>query len=318
MALRRKIKLVRLLLRDAFREFRQNDPLRFGSSTAFFTTFALPPILILLINFLGILYNADIIGTKLIEKLQTIFGNAGAQQLQTILRNIQNINTSWHIAVLGMLFLMFVATTLFIVVQNSLNQLWGIRAKTNTSLLRRIVKTRAISLGIIVATAILFLISLVADSVLAYLGSGLHEALPGPRGALVRLGNALASLAIVTIWFAITFKFLPNVRLKWRPVWVGAAFTAGLFTLGKFILGRLLLTSNLGPIYGSSASILLIMLFVFYASLILFYGAAFTKVYANYLAFRHRPQWYALRHRLQKKEKVPLPQITGSPPAPAV
>ena len=314
----RKIKVSKLLLKDAFREFRRNDPLRFGSSTAFFTTFALPPILILLINFLGILYNADIISNKLIEKLQTIFGSRGARQLQIILRNIQDINTSWYVAVLGMLFLMFVATTLFIVVQNSLNQLWGLRARTTTNLLRRIVKTRAISLGIIMATAVLFLFSLVADSVLVYLGSSLRDLLPGPRVALIRLGNALASLVIVTIWFAITFKFLPDIRIKWRPVWVGAVFTALLFTIGKFILGRLLFTSNLGPIYGSSASILLIMLFVFYASMILFYGAAFTKVYANYLAFRHRPQWYAIRYRLQKKEKEQRAIAMLPPPEKAI
>lgn len=307
MSLHRKIRVIKLLLKDAFREFRKNDPLRFGSSTAFFTTFALPPILILLINFLGILYNADLIGTKLIEKLETIFGNKGALQLQTILKNIQDINTSWYVAMLGLLFLIFVATTLFIVVQSSLNQLWGIRTKKITNNFRHMLQTRTISLGIIIATAILFMISLVADSMLAYIGDSLRDLLPGPRVALIRLGNALASLVIVTIWFAITFKFLPDIRIKWRPVWVGAIFTAILFTIGKFILGRLLIISNLGPIYGSSASILLIMLFVFYASMILFYGAAFTKVYANYAAFRYRPHWYAIRYRIKQKRRPLMP-----------
>ncbi len=306
MAAPRKIKIIKFLLKDAYREFQNNDPLRFGSSTAFFTTFALPPILILLINFLGILYNADIIGTKLIEKLENTFGEKGALQLQIILVNIQDINTSWYVSVLGLLFLMFVATTLFMVVQNSLNQLWHVRLKRQNSF-RHMLKTRTISLGIIVATAILFMISLVSDSVLAYMGSGLRELMTGPRVTLIRLGNALASLLIVTVWFAITFKYLPDIRIKWRPVWVGAVFTAILFTIGKFILGRLLINSNLGPIYGSSASILLIMLFVFYASMILFYGAAFTKVYANYAAFRYRPKWYAIRYRMKQKKKPVAP-----------
>ena len=119
----------------------------------------------------------------------------------------------------------------------------------------------------------------------------------------------MVSSVIVTAWFAITFKYLPDARIHWRPIWVGAAVTAILFTVGKFILNHLLINSNLGPIYGPSASVLLIMLFVFYSSMILFYGAAFTRTYANYAHFKIRPKAYAVKYKLRIKEKKPRREL---------
>jgi membrane protein len=288
-------------MQDAFQEFKRNDPLRFGASTAFFTTFALPPILVILTNVFGMLYNAEFISQKLMLKLQDLFGNRGATQLYEVLQNIQRIPTHWSYALLGMLFLIFVSTTLFIVVQKSLNELWHIRPKSKGLKLKILVKNRAISLAIILVSGMLFMISLLADSAVAYIGSGLENYLPTATAWLIRIANVLVSLAFVTIWFAITFKYLPDAHLRWRPIWVGAGVTAVLFTIGKFILNHLLINSNLGPIYGPSASILLIMLFVFYSSMILFYGASFTRTYATYASFHIRPKSFArlyeLRHR---------------------
>lgn len=282
----RRLRIFRFLMQDAFREFRRKDPLRFGASTAFFTTFALPPILVILTNVFGMLYDAAFISQQLISKLQSLFGNRGATQLYLILHNIQQVPTHWSYALLGMLFLIFVSTTLFIVVQRSLNELWQIQPPAQEKGLSAMLKERGISLAIILVSGLLFIISLLADSAVAYLGSSLETYLPTATAWLIRIANLLVSLGFVTIWFAITFRYLPHVRIPWRPIWVGAVVTAFLFTLGKFILNHLLINSNLGPIYGPSASILLIMLFVFYSSMILFYGASFTRIYAHYTALR--------------------------------
>jgi membrane protein len=300
----RKLRVLKFLMKDAYKEFKQNDPLRFGSSTAFFTTFALPPILVILTNLFGMLYNAEFISQQLIYKLQTLFGNRGATQLYLVLRNIQQIPTHWSYALLGMLFLIFVSTTLFIVVQKSLNELWHIQPKTKGWKLKNFLKNRAISLAIILVSGILFIISLLADSAVAYMGSSLEIYLPTATAWLIRIANQLASLGFVTVWFAITFKYLPDARIRWRPVWVGATVTATLFTIGKFILNNLLINSNLGPIYGPSASILLIMLFVFYSSMILFYGASFTRTYARYAAFHIRPKSFARLYQLRHEKKM--------------
>ncbi|WP_182413672.1 YihY/virulence factor BrkB family protein [Adhaeribacter radiodurans] len=312
MRLFRKIKVIQFLLKDAFREYRKNDPLRLGASTAFFTTFALPPILVLLINFLGLLYSADIISAQLISKVQSLLGyRTGSGQLSKILDNIQHIPPNGYYAALGMLFLIFVATTLFIVVKSSLNQLWDVRP-CPTGTWRRIFKTRLIALGLIIFTGILFIITLLAESAINYLGDTLFYVLPSRGLIIIRLGNALVSYLIVTAWFAITFKYLPDIRIAWRPVWVGAFFTGLLFTVGKLILGRLLLHSNLGPIYGPSASILILMLFVFYSAMLMFYGASFTKSYAHYAAFKVRPKAFVRRFR-SKTHKAPIAKLTAEP-----
>lgn len=305
MLLRQKIKVFQFLLKDAFREYRKNDPLRLGASTAFFTTFALPPILVLLINFLGLLYSTEIISARLIDQVQGLLGyRSNSGQLSKILENIQQIPPNGYYAALGMLFLIFVATTLFIVVKSSLNQLWNVRPR-RSSTFGSIFKTRMIALGLIIFTGVLFVFTLMAESAFSYLGTTLFEVLPSRGLEFIRVGNALVSYAIVTAWFAITFKYLPDIRIAWRPVWVGAFFTGLLFTVGKLILGRLLLHSNLGPIYGPSASVLILMLFVFYSAMLMFYGASFTKSYAHYAAFKIRPKAFVLRYR-PKGQKLPL------------
>jgi len=298
----RRLRVFAFLMKDAFKEFRKNDPLRFGSSTAFFTTFALPPILVILTNLLGFLYNADFISYQLIAKLQDMFGQRGATQLYAVLQNIQNIPTHWSYGLLGMLFLIFVSTTLFIVVQKSLNELWHIRPRKRKGI-KKLVRNRAKSLAIILATGFLFLISLLSDSALSYIGNNLNQFMPTTTAFVVRSANLLVSFFFVTAWFAITFKYLPDVHIPWRPIWIGAGVTGLLFSFGKFILNHLLINSRLGPIYGPSASVLLVMLFVFYSSMILFYGAAFTKTYANYAAIKMRPKPYAVKIKVRTKAR---------------
>jgi len=159
-------------------------------------------------------------------------------------------------------------------------------------------------LAIILATAFLFIISLLTDSVVAYIGTSLYDYMPTTTVFLVRGANILISFFFVTVWFAITFKYLPDAHLHWRPIWIGAALTGLLFMMGKFILNHVLINSRLGPIYGPSASILLIMLFVFYSSMILFYGASFTKTYADYAAFKIKPKPYAEKYKKRLKDKL--------------
>lgn len=299
---RRRLRILFFLLKDAFYEFRKSDPLRFGASTAFFTTFALPPILVILTNLFGFLYNEEFISEQLIQKLQALFGARGATQLYTVLQNMQQVPTNWGIAIVGMLFLIFVATTLFMVVQKSLNELWHIQPKAKSKILK-LFRGRAISLAIIIATGFLFIISLLSDAALTYIGNNLNYYLPNSTAYLIRVANIVIAYLFVMAWFALTFRYLPDARIPWRPVWVGAAVTALLFTIGKFVLHHLLINSRLGPIYGPSASILLIMLFVFYSSIILFYGASFTKTYANYASFKIIPKSHAKKNEIPMKDK---------------
>lgn len=300
------------ILRQAFAEFRLNDPLKFGAATAFFSTFALPPIMVILISMLGLLFDAENISTELIQKLTLLFGKAGASLIQSVLENIQTLRQNFPYTVLGSLFLLFVSTTLFIVVQNSLNQLWSVRPQPSKKFHRKL-KSRLTALILIFLTGLLFLITLFTDSLLAYLGANLSLLLPSQEARLLRLVNVILAIAIVTVWFALLLKFLPDIQIPWKPVWVGAVFTSLLFNAGKYLLHLLLINGKLGTIYEASASIVLVLLFIFYAAMMFFFGAAFTKAYAVHSGVQVLPKPYAVGYTItiQEREDKPLAKKTA-------
>lgn len=277
-----QFKNVLLQLNAAFRLLGRNDPMRLAGATAFFTTFALPPILIILISLLSLMFNRRSISRQLFSQLASIVGRDSVHQLVTTLRGFRGLASNWPLAILLFVFLLFVATTLFKVIQSSLNQVWMIR-KSGKKRLRSALYTRLKSFLAIVLTGILFLASLLADSLQAFLGKHVEELLPRV-GIFFSGGLAIAlSISIVWIWFAVLYRYLPDGKPSWRVALTGGLLTALLFTLGKTILGLALPGSNIGAIYGTSASIVLLLLFVFYSSLIFYFGAAFTKVWSVYV-----------------------------------
>jgi membrane protein len=261
--------------RLAFQELLQHDPLLLGSSVAFFTVFSLPPILILLINGLGVLFKGANIGEKLFVYLRNTFGQHSSDQ---IIRTIENINELRHGAIatiLGAIILAFIGTTAFSIIHKALNQIWQVREKPRNNLLY-FFRERVLALLIIFLSGLLFLLSLLSDIVITLIKQYTDSEFP----SLLIILNQIFSVGIVTLWFAIIFKLLPNVRLPWKVVWLGAVVTGLLFSVGKFILGEILINKNIATIYGAAGSIVLLLLFMFYAALILFFGAAFMKVYA--------------------------------------
>jgi membrane protein len=257
----------------------KNDPMRLAGATAFFTTFALPPILIILIQLLSLLFNRRTISRQLFTQLASIVGRDSVHQLISTLRGFRGLASNWPLAVIGFIFMLFVATTLFKVIQSSLNQLWMIR-RTGKRKFTMALTTRVKSLLVIVLTGILFLASLLADSLQAFFGKHIEELLPGTDVIFSGSVSVLISISIVWIWFSVLYKFLPDGKPSWRIALTGGLLTSVLFTLGKLILKWALPGSNIGEIYGTSAALVLLLLFVFYSSLIFYYGAAFTKVWS--------------------------------------
>jgi membrane protein len=287
-----------LLLRQAARELAANDPLRLGASTAFFTTFALPPILIILIQLLGSLYSKSAVRGLLLTKLSALLGTAAAGLVQQILQNVTNIERSRLVTWLGFGFLLFIATTLFVVIQNSLNQLWQIRPRRATGRLTKIIKERARSLGLLLATGVLSMLAFLVDAALHFFTDYLSNFNVNVSHFLFQVLNISTSLLILAAWFAATFRTLNSAKVPWRAVFRGAALTAVLIELGEHALGFLLVPRNLGPIYGPASSIVLVLLFVFYCAIIFYFGACFTKVYAHYVGMDIRPKKSAVRYRL--------------------
>ncbi|QIX60045.1 YihY/virulence factor BrkB family protein [Hymenobacter sp. BT18] len=286
------------LLRKAAQELAANDPLRLGAATAFFTSFALPPILIILVQLLGSLYSTSLVRGLLLTKLANLLGSSAAELVQQILKNVTNVERSRLVSWLGFGFLLFIATTLFVVIQNSLNQLWNMRPRRTTKQLAKMLKERARSLGALLATALLSVLAFTSDTILALFADYIKDFDATFGYYLVQILNQVISLLILAAWFAATFRNLSLAKVPWRAVLRGAVLTAVFIDIGEFILGHLLVQRNLGPIYGPASSLVLVLLFVFYSAMIFYFGACFTKVYAHYIGIDIRPKKSAVRYRL--------------------
>src|SRR5687768_1496591 len=269
------------ILRASFKELGKNDPLRMAGATAFFTTFALPPIVIILLQLLGLLFDRKIIRRELFVKLSGFIGRDSVHQVVETLIAFRRLADNWFITIAGFIFLLFVATTLFKVIKSSLNQVWRIKVMKQRSLWISL-RTRSHALVLILMVGVLFLLGLLAESiqqVIARYFSVSADSAPYYNQVL----NFLLSVLLLTLWFAGLFRYLPDGKPTWKVALTGALLTSILFNSGKLVFRWLMLGyNNVNAVYGASGSIILIMLFVFYASLILYYGAAFTKLWAAY------------------------------------
>jgi membrane protein len=272
---------ITLLLKKAFTDFKYNDPLRLAGATAFFTTFALPAVLIILIQLFGLIFKPEEVSSNLFLQLQLVLGGESSIQLHEILTGFEQLAHNWFITIGGFGFLLFVATTLFNVVSNSLNQLWNIKVASKAGIGFRLV-LRMKSIIVIAFSGLLLLAQLLASALQALLASHLSDFWSGYNSLLYRIISQLVFVIIATGWFTIVFKYIANAHPHWTIAFAGGLFTGILFTIGKIILGLLLTFSNLKTVFGASGSFVLILLFVFYSAFIFYFGGAFTKVWAHH------------------------------------
>jgi membrane protein len=283
-----KFKRLILSLRSALSLLITNDPLRLAGATAFFTTFALPFLLIILVQLLGMIFNEREIRRDVFERMSAILGEQSMRQIVVTIRGFRGLVESWWAVAAGSLFMLFVVTTLFRVIRNSINQLWMVRVQPGHHLQMSLLG-RLYSLLLILVIAILFMAGGVMEGLEVILGKHVDELLPGLGWWLNGLLSYLSSLAITTVWFALLFRYIPDARATWKTCFTGALLTGVLFSLGKWVLKHLLVNSHLEIVFGGSASYVLLLLFVFYAAMILYYGAAFTVSWATHSQQPIRP-----------------------------
>ncbi len=265
----------------AFALLKENDPLILASSTAFFATFSISPIIVLLVGALSAVFKSSNIREQLFHSLQTTLGRKPTAEIESFVNNFISLEHSNAWITIGVsLFLLFVATTLLGIVRKAIHQVWNIRRKSAVKF-RYNIKERLTGLVMLFVMGILFLISIVLDASVLAVQNFTQEIIPAIDSTLVRALNIVFSIVIVTIWFTILFKILPEAHVHWRVALAGGLVTSILFNIGKFILGIILKESRLESIFNTSASITLILLFIFYSSLIMYYGAAFTHTYAE-------------------------------------
>lgn len=268
------------IIKKSFNNLTDNNVLRMAAATAFFTTFALPPILIILLQTFGLFYNSHVIKNDVFVQLASVVGKEGSINVYKILNQFQHLARNWFAAIAGFIFLLFVATTLFNVVRKSVNELWCIKVKRNPGILFHL-KLRIKSLFVIIFAGLLLLVQLAASALELLLRNYIDEIWNGYNSLLYKIISQLIFIITATGWFTILFRYLANAHPDWRTAFTGGVFTGILFTTGKIILGLLLTFSNVSTVFGASGSFVLILLFVFYSSFIFYFGAAFTKARAD-------------------------------------
>jgi len=273
------LKCIAGAFKRAFGLLERNDPLILCSSTAFFATFSLSPIILLLVNLFSIYFGSDLIGRQMFQVIGSTFGAATAKDIEKIVRNFMEMESGWLITAGSSLFFIFVATTLLTVVKKAIHKLWSIRSDPEWHL-RYFGWERGTAILLIFYSGMLLLLSIFVDAGLAVSLDYLETIWPGVAIAAVQILNVVFSLAVVTIWFALIFRILPEAHVNWEVAFVGGFLTAILFTIGQLILGKVLIHARLASIFGATTSLALILLFIFYCSFILYFGAAFTHEYA--------------------------------------
>lgn len=289
------------LLRDSLQELLKNDPLRMAGATAFFTTFALPPILVIIIQSLKFVLDPAEVRSRLFLSLERIIGPEAVNQLVDVLMALRKLADSWWIIAGGFIFLLFIATTLFRVIKSSINQVWKIRPVRKAGFVKTM-RSRFQAVLVILVAGLLFVTGILAEGIQAFIGKYIFEVSPLLSFYFNSALNYIISIIIVTLWFAVVFRYLPDGRPKWSVAFAGGFLTAILFNIGKIVLRWLLTYSNINTLYGTSASIVLLLLFVFYSALILYYGAAFTKTWGVSKGLPIHPLPHAMHYRIIEAE----------------
>ena len=286
-------------IKKSFSLFKENDPLRMAGATAFFTTFALPPIVFILAVIFGLFIGRRTVGRGLLQHISNTVGEQGAEQVREVIRSIRGFGNSWYIIVFGFLFLVFVATTLFSVIKNSLNQVWMIRLKEKSGI-SFLISIRIKSFAVILFAGILFLADAFIESLNVLAGKSIDKIFPGAGVYFQSVVAQIISLLIIATWFILLFRFLADAKPHWKAAIWGGVMTGILFMGGRWILRLLLVNSNITHLYGTAGSFVLVLLFVFYSSFILYYGGCFIAVYSHEKNWPIEPNRNAFHYRIEE------------------
>ena len=298
------------LIGDAGNSFLDDEGFKLSASLSYYMIFALGPVLIIIISLAGMLYGDGRAGVQgeVYEQLNVIVGSETALQIQDIITNIQRKHSTVAGAIIGFVVLIVAATGVFTEIQGSINFIWSVRAKPKKSWLKFLLN-RLLSFSLILGLGFLLMVSLIINTLLTLLSDKLTKLFPVYTVSLFNLINTALLLIVITGLFAVIFKILPDAIISWRDALIGSALTASLFLLGKFLIGLYMERSSLDITYGAAASIVILLTWVYYSSMILYYGAEFTKVYALNAGEGIRPKKTAVFIIKQEAREIPVSRL---------
>jgi membrane protein len=261
-------------------DFNNDNAFKLAASLSYSMIFSLGPLLIVVISLAGIFWGKQAVEGRIYEQIKDLIGSSPAAQVQDIIGNIQRSNHSVAGAIIGGIILVIGATSVFTEIQGSINDMWSIRTKPKKGWLK-FLTDRLLSFSLIVGFGFISMVSLVINSLMDLLGDYLKRYFSHFTVYFFYIVNLVLTLGAIVVLFMIIFRILPDAIIRWKDAFIGAIFTGILFILGKLIIGIYLGHSNIGAIYGAAASVLVILVWVYYSSIILYYGAEFTKAYAD-------------------------------------
>jgi membrane protein len=271
------------LLKETFREWREDGAPRLAAALAYYTTFSLAPLLVLIIAIAGLVGGHEAAQSQVMAQVEDLLGVQGREFVQGMIQSASRTSTGITATIIGAVTLLFGALGVFGELQNSLNTIWEVKPKPAKGFLdgiKRLVVKRLLSFTMVLGIGFLLLASLVISAALSALGEYIGARWPFADFWL-ELINFIISFVVITFLFAMIFKFLPEINIAWRDVWLGAAVTSALFSLGKFLIGFYLGRSEVGNTFGAAGSLAILLIWIYYSAQILFFGAEFTQVYAN-------------------------------------
>lgn len=291
------------IVRKSFADFWGNDSLSMAGALSYSTVFSLPALLILILTLAGLFVSPAEVQEALQSQLGGVVGPSGQEQIESILTNASRPEIGFGLAsILGVVILVVGATGALVQLQNALNRTWNVKPDPERGGIRSFLMKRILSFGMILGIAFLLLVSLVISAALSALGGYVGRLLPGIGAGVLELFNTVVSFGVITVLFAAMFKFMPDAEIDWRDVWVGAAVTTLLFIVGKLLIGLYLGQSDPGQPFGAAASLAMLLIWIYYASLILLFGAEFTETWATQRGSGVRPEADAVRVVEEERE----------------
>ena len=302
------------LFKTTFNEWLEDKAPTLGAALAYYTVFSLAPLILVLLAIIGIIFRKDPSGAwnSITQQMSNFMDASGVQVVEDIAKTASKPAASIWATVIGVALALFGASGVFGALQEALNTIWGVKAKPGAAIWDYI-RIRFLSFAMVAGVCFLLLVTLTVEAVLKGFSEYVRAALPG--GMVIAVTSYLIfDLALVILLFAMMFKYLPDVEVEWRDVWVGSAMTALLFLIGKWALGLYLGSGAAGSAYGAASSLVTLLLWIYYSSQILLFGAEFTQVYANRFGSGGQPSKHAVCIAATEKEisapgQAPTPQM---------
>jgi membrane protein len=294
MQIKKAIHKTGYLFKETFKAFISDNALKLSAALSYYTIFSLPPLLIIIISLSGIFFGADAVRGEIFGQINRLVGNDAALQIQETIKNVKLSSNNVFVTTIGVVALLIGASGVFSEIQDSINYIWGIQAKPKRGLLK-FLYNRLMSFSMIGSVGFLLLVGLIINSVIDILNKQLTIIFPRYTVYLFYAANTFLVFIIITLLFCIIFKTLPDGKIAIRDCITGASFTAFLFMIGKFVISAYLGNYNIASVYGAASSVIIILAWIYYSAIILYFGAEFTKVYANIHGQKIIPNTYSVQ-----------------------